>query len=431
MPRIRDLNDVVDWRLCVGCGACAYICPEARVHLEDVVNEGIRPRASCEQCGECRECLDVCPAVQSDYRHDMSSPAGRMLGSEWGPVLGLWEGHSRNPEVRFAGSSGGVITAIATYCVEVLGMHGVLHSAQDPDDPIRNRTRLSRTEAELLRATGSRYSPASVCDGLSLVEKAPTPCVIIGKPAEIAAVRNACRMRPGLEEKVGVALSFFCAGSPSTQGTVDLLGRLGVAPSSVSELRYRGCGWPGYFAPVKKGESQPCRTMSYRDSWACLQSYRPWSEHLWPDGIGELADITCGDPWYTEPDGENPGFSLVVARTEQGCRILRGAMAHGYLELTEAEAWKVERSQSGLLAKKGSVWGRRMALQLVGLPVTRLPGLSLWTQWKRLPVEEKLRSTFGTLRRIMTRRLTRRRRSPPDYDYARVPGTSLPVSAPP
>jgi hypothetical protein len=52
------------------------------------------------------------------------------------------------------------LTALGAYCVAALGMHGVLHIAQDPDDPIRNRTRLSRTREELLAATGSRYSPA-------------------------------------------------------------------------------------------------------------------------------------------------------------------------------------------------------------------------------------------------------------------------------
>jgi coenzyme F420 hydrogenase subunit beta len=91
--------------------------------------------------------------------------------------------------------------------------------------------------------------------------------------------------------------------------------------------------------------------MSYRESWGFLQSYRPWSVQMWPDGTGELADISCGDPWYEEPDGRNPGFSLVVARTERGKQMVESAMRDGYLELKPAEPWKLTKSQQGLLDK--------------------------------------------------------------------------------
>ena len=405
MIRIQKLSDVVDWRMCLGCGACAYACPENRVRLVDFPAEGIRPVVEDGDCGSCRKCLDVCPAVQSDFRNN--SPGGDVFTGQWGPVVAIWEGHATDPDVRFKGSSGGALTAIGAYCVEVLSMHGVLHIAQDPEDPIRNRTRLSCAREDLLAATGSRYSPASVCNGLGLVEKAPSACVVVGKPAEIAAVTNARKWSPELDRKVGVTLSFFCAESPSTRGTVSLLEKLGVDPSSVGDLRYRGNGWPGNFAPVKKGEVEPCRTMTYRESWAFLQAYRPWSVQLWPDGTGELADISCGDPWYVEPDGTNPGFSLVVARTARGREIVEGAMAKGYLTLTPAGNEKLVKSQAGLVAKKGAIWGRRMALRLLGLPVTRLEGLELRPSWKPLAFEEKLRATLGTLRRIVTRKLYR------------------------
>jgi len=423
--KLNSIQDVVDWRLCLGCGACAYICPQQKVSLVDFLNEGIRPVVEKRDCGSCRRCLDVCPAVQSDFTGPEvtgGSWTDLKFTKEWGPVTAMWEGHATDPEIRYQGSSGGALTAIAAYCLEVLGMHGLLHIAQDPADPVRNRTRLSRTRGELMAATGSRYSPASVCNGLGLVEGAPAPCAIIGKPSEIAAVCNARRMRPELDRKVGVTLSFFCAETPATRGTVALLEKLGLDPAAVADLRYRGRGWPGHFAPVMAGESEPRQKMTYRDSWAFLQSHRPWSVQMWPDGSGELADISCGDPWYEKPDGKNPGFSLVVARTERGREIIEGAMAAGYLTLTPAEHWKLSKSQAGLLEKKGSVWGRRLAMRGLGLPVTRFPGLDLGHCWRQLSLNSKLRSTAGTARRILSRRLRR----PLELD----PATGVPVSAP-
>lgn len=407
MPRIQKLTDVVDWRLCLGCGACAYICPQ-HVKLVDFLTEGIRPVVETADCGNCRECLDVCPAVQSDFRHDTPFATDDDFTKEWGPIAGVWEGHATDETVRYQGSSGGALTALAAYCIERHGMHGVLHIAQDPSDPVRNRTQLSRTRAQLLAAAGSRYSPASVCNGLGLVEQAPAPCAIIGKPSEISGVRNARALRPGLDRKVGVTMSFFCAESPSTRGTVALLEKLHVDPQSVHTLRYRGFGWPGHFAPIVAGKTEPDHKLTYSESWAFLQSFRPWSVQLWPDGSGELADISCGDPWYEAPDGKNPGFSLVIARTAVGREIIEGAIAAGYLSLKEAEKWKVAKSQSGLLAKKGAVWGRRLASRIAGLPVTRLPGLDLWHCWGPLRFKDKIRATAGTLRRIFGRKLRRR-----------------------
>lgn len=407
--KIRKLSDVVAWRMCLGCGACAYICPERKVSLVDFIDEGIRPVLSNEQCGDCTLCLQVCPAVQSDFSDTAKASAngGGDFARSWGPVLEIWEGHAADPGIRFKGSSGGVLTAIAAYCLERGGMRGVLQVGQDEANPVRNRTRLSRTRADLMAAVGSRYSPASVCDGLGQVEQGPGPCVVIGKPAEIAAVRNARKLRPALAENIGLTLSFFCAETPSTRGTLELLKKMGIEPANLGRLSYRGEGWPGHFAPVRQGQSEPSAKMTYRESWSFLQRYRPWSVQLWPDGTGELADITCGDPWYKEPDGKSPGSSLVVVRTERGQKIIREAIRAGYLELTPAEPWKLEKSQAGLISKKGAVWGRRLGLRLFRLPVSRLDGLDLWNIWRGLPPGDKLRSTLGTVRRVLERKLCR------------------------
>lgn len=422
----RTVQDVVDWRLCLGCGACATVCPQDRIALWDEVGEGIRPEVGAGDCGGCRACLDVCPAVKSEFPPASAVPSpvtgvDEAFVKEWGPITALWEGYATDETIRYQGSSGGVLTALGAYAIEVLGWPGVLHIAQDPEDPIRNRTVLSRDRAALMAGTGSRYAPASVANGLPLVEAQSGPCVIIGKPAEIAAVARARRQRPALDAKVGLTLSFFCAESPSTAGTVALLRRLDIDPAALSDLRYRGRGWPGHFAPTLKGEAGPRVRLTYQESWAFLQAHRPWAVHLWPDGSGELADVSCGDPWYEKPDGASPGFSLVVARTERGRAFVQGAVDAGYLSLTPAAPWKLARSQPGLLAKKGAVWGRRLALRALGLPVTELPGLDGRHCWKPLGMKEKLKATAGTLRRALGRGLWRRR--PPD------PGPRVAVKA--
>jgi coenzyme F420 hydrogenase subunit beta len=114
MSRINHAGQVAEWRLCLGCGACAYICPERKIRLVDFVEEGIRPVVEAAECGSCSECLKVCPGIENDHTEiRLRSGILPELSSGCGPVVELWEGHASDPEIRFAGSSGGIITALS------------------------------------------------------------------------------------------------------------------------------------------------------------------------------------------------------------------------------------------------------------------------------------------------------------------------------
>jgi coenzyme F420 hydrogenase subunit beta len=235
------------------------------------------------------------------------------------------------------------------------------------------------------------------------MENAPAPCVFIGKPCDVAGLRKAQVLRPELDKKVGVAIGIFCAGTPSTQGTLDLLRTHGIAPDSVEDIRYRGKGWPGKFSIKLTGEEQPREVMTYMDSWSFMQKYRPYRCYLCPDGTSEFADISCGDPWYREIREDEHGFSLVLVRTEKGRDILRGAIEAGYVTLKRASPGILEGSQRGLLEKRGAIWGRLLAMKSFGIPTPRLEGFSLFKNWLRLSFKDKARSIFGTVRRVVQR----------------------------
>jgi coenzyme F420 hydrogenase subunit beta len=405
---IKTVADVARWRMCLGCGACVYVCPEKSITLTDFIEEGIRPVIQSDACGSCTACLDVCPGYENDHSEINRRPSIiPELRESCGPVLEIWEGHAADDEIRYAGSSGGLITALALFCLEKEAMHGVLHIGTDPDNPLRNKTRMSRSRQELLSKTGSRYAPASACDRLDLIEGAPAPCVFIGQPSEVTALAKTERIRPELKQNVGLKISFFCAGSPSTEGTVELLKSMRIDPEQVQELRYRGKGWPGHFAVTLEGLAAPVSQMTYKESWSFLQKYRPYSTHLCPDGTGEDADISCGDPWYREVQPGEAGSSLVVVRTERGREIIRKAIDAGYVALERADPQKLVHSQRNLLTKRGAIWGRQLAFRMFRLPTTRLKGFSLFKNWWQLPWNDKLRSTFGTARRIWTRGYSR------------------------
>lgn len=403
--KIRTINDIVAWRLCVGCGACSYICKNKYIELRNVPHQGIRPVMLSDQCGTCSDCLQVCPGYSVEELSNASSFDSTSCSSEtgWGPVLEIWEGYATDPEIRYSGSSGGAATAIALYCLEKKNMHGVLHIGSSKDHPLKNDVFISRSRTDLLSRNGSRYAPASPCFSLSKIASSTSPCVFIGKPCDVAGMKNACKLRSDLKDKHGLSIGIFCAGTPSSQGTMDLLKTMHLEPSLVQDIRYRGKGWPGMFTIQMKGSVQSVQK-TYMEAWSFLQKYRPFRCYLCPDGTSAYADISCGDPWYRTIQENDKGYSLVIVRTEKGQEILQGAITAGYLILERTNIQKLIDSQTGLLRKRKEIWGRMLMLKLFGLPVPQYPGFRLSEQWWSLPIKDKTRSILGTARRIIQRK---------------------------
>ncbi|MBD3242859.1 MAG: 4Fe-4S dicluster domain-containing protein [Chitinivibrionales bacterium] len=403
--RIRNVADVAAWRLCLGCGACSCVCPHGAVTLVDVLNEGIRPIVDPSRCQRCGTCLQVCPGCETTHEQsDWPRQTIAHLQRSWGPILDIWEGHAADHALRYAGSSGGAASALAAYCLARGGMTGVVHTGPATGRPWKNATGVSRDRQQLLLRSASRYAPASPCDALRWATGRRERMVFIGKPCDVAAARRAARVDPQVERTFGCLISIFCAGTPGTVGTIKLLDRIGILTHHIEELRFRGRGWPGMMAVRLKATKVLEDKMTYADSWSFLQRYRPYRCHLCPDGTGEFADIACGDPWYREIQPNEPGMSLVIARTERGRRIVEGAIAQGFLVAERADPQLLPASQPNLFSKRSALWGRAAAFRLLGLPYPRLHGFSLFANWVGAPTREKLRSVFGTIHRIRTRR---------------------------
>lgn len=405
--RIRKwkLSDVPRRRMCIGCGACVYVCPSYTVALRDVVGSGLRPFFKVE-CGDSEQHIKICPGV---HAKDILAEVIEAPLMQNDPFLGFymehWEGWAADPVIRLMGSSGGLLTALALYCLEAGGMGGVLHSGMDQEEPWRNRTFLSRSREEILKHAGSRYSPASPCDGLKMMNAVAQPCAFIGKPADVTAVQLLRKVSPEVDRSLGVVMSFFCAGTPSTQGTIDLLRNFGIEPGKLASLRYRGNGWPGGFEAITEDGRRVF--MPYEIAWSRLSHYKPLRENLDPDGFGRNADISCGDAWHIEDREGNPGVSVVVVRTELGRRILHGAEREGYVVLRPTKLEQILMGQASLVNKQREIYGRILALRLFGIPHPNFPGFALKEIWGGLPFRRRVRVFLGTVRRIVSRKLWR------------------------
>jgi coenzyme F420 hydrogenase subunit beta len=412
--KMNTVIDVASWQLCCGCGACAGVYPEV-IEMIDTLDYGRNPRIRTEvRSSVSEEAMRVCPGASLSR---IAMPDGQIGSSRfydlWGPVLGVWEGHATDQQIRFKGSSGGAATIIALYAMEKKQMAGTLHISSRQDIPFLNQTVYSHNREQLLTRAGSRYAPASPCDGFKMIEDASGPSVFIGKPCDVAAARKVMAMHSQLARKISLTIAFFCAGTPSYRGTLQMLKKMGVKDmASIRSLRYRGQGWPGN-ATVQYQEAGQAKTseLTYEQSWGgILQKYRQWRCYICPDHIGEYADIAVADAWHRLVADHQPGRSVIIARTAYGKEMIQQAIRDNYLE-AEAVSHEIlplcRPDQGGY---QGRLWARIQTLKVMRIPSPDYHGYNLLRLWRsELSIREKIQSVLSTVKRIFVKKLYKNR----------------------
>lgn len=402
MQTTHELDRIIRGRMCSGCGACAFVGAAHGVTMIDVRSVGRRPSWGEDLPGTVKDAMvAACPGIAIEAPA-ASLPRPRDAAElVVGPTVAIWEGWATDPDVRRAASSGGAVSALAAYAVERLGMALVVHTGVDPTLPWSNRTTTSTGMDGLIAHAGSRYAPSSPVEALEIIEASDRPCVFIGKPCDAAAVAKLRAVRPALDRNLGLVLSFFCAGTPSTSATLNLVASLGFdAPDQIEAITYRGAGWPGRFLVSDKRGRQA--SLSYEESWSSLASrQRQLRCQLCPDGLGELADVTGGDAWHRKDEGTD-GISVILARTERGRRVVDGAIRNGYLTATTSDAASVVRGQ-GLVRRRRLVLARLLGLRAFGRLTPRFRGFHLVAAARQEGPATFLREFAGMVKRVWTR----------------------------
>ena len=211
----RAIEKVVRRQNCSGCGACAWLDSGLSMELDE---SGFRrpvrrDPTSTPKDHATRLFEQVCPG----RRVGSPRPAGATIHPTLGPVLGAWEAWAADPAIRFQGSSGGVLSALAAWLTESGQLSSIVGAAADQDAPRRTVQRVDHRPGTALAAAGSRYGgrgpgrrPPRCSPGTGLV----------GKPCEASAARGLLIAGSSSStEDQPVLLSFFCAGTPSQLAT--------------------------------------------------------------------------------------------------------------------------------------------------------------------------------------------------------------------
>lgn len=404
LPASPALRRVFKGSLCSGCGGCAMVAPD-KITMELSAPGYLRPlQAAPLTPSEETMITGICPGLGQTV-----IPGDRTDDVLWGPYKTMTVGWATAPDLRYAASSGGALSAVLVHLLDSGQVDGVVQIRASETNPVANESVVSRSAAEIQAAAGSRYAPSAPLSITAPLVNDGGKYAFVGKPCDVAAMRALQERDPEVAKAFPVLVSFFCGGIPSQAGADMVVKALGVDADDLASFRYRGNGWPGKATATRRDGSQS--QMTYAESWGNVLSHHVQHRcKICPDGSGKAADIVCADAWEVDDKGyplfeEEDGISLIVARTDLGDAIISDTVAAEKLEMRPFDMTDLPVIQKGQFWRRRVILPRVLALRLMGKPAPKFKGLNLWGVQKFSSPVLFGRNFIGMIRRIVKKRM--------------------------
>ena len=381
---------------CIGCGLCASVLGKDKCNMklgEDGFYHPITKGRISKN--ESRMVSRLCPGIHVE---------GNQQSGVWGSMNSIEEAWSADTTIRHKAASGGVVTSLLLYLLESGTVDAVLQVGVADESYLYNKLKISRTREDIVSNAQSRYAPALVFNDIKeILNSSDDKHAFVGKPCDIAAMKNLLAEFPQYACKIKAFISIFCAGMPSYNASIKTWQMSGRTDEPVS-LKYRGDGWPGNFRAIWNDGID--FQLSYNDSWGkVLGRQIGFRCKICPDGIGMLADVAVGDSWSTKngyPDfTESDGRCFVMVRTNNGTKIMAQAEQKGYIVRNPLDINKIAEMQAYQYNRRKLEGWRLVPVQLFSGFMLRFNGLHIFRQASSAKLTTGIKQMLGTTKRMI------------------------------
>ena len=366
------LSFVIKNGLCTGCGTCAGVCPANAINMKKDEKQAIYlPQIDYQKCINCGICAKSCPGYEVDFKKLNleifgKSPPPNVEGQLLGNYLRCYVGYSTDKEVRYSSASGGLVTQLLLFMLDEEIIDGALVTRMKSSNPLETESVIARTRKEIIDASGSKYCPVSANVALKHILHNEGKYAVVGLPCHIQGIRKAEQTIGRLRKRIVLHMGIFCSHTDTFLETEYLLHRFKIKNSDVSEIAYRGKGWPGMLTIKSKTGKEINIPFN---SWIKAHAYCMFTPSrclLCCDHSAELSDLSFADAWLPEFEEDKIGTSLIVSRTEVGEEILQKAVASKKIEIREIDWLKIAQSQKMMRFKKNGLAVRFLFFKAMG-----------------------------------------------------------------
>jgi len=326
------LADVLHAGRCVGCGACINICP----YFKTYKGKTAMLFACSSETGRCHA---FCPKTEVDL--DALSQIWRNQPYPEAPLGTYQEILMARAGVRVgdgAFQDGGTVSALMMYALDSSVIDAAALTGREGLVPAPG---LALRADEVKAYAASKYTAAPTLAALNEgANRGFRQMGVVGTPCQITAVAQMRSNPLGREDfidPVALSVGLFCTWSLDTRGLLALIEKL--APGE----NVRKMAIPPPPAGILVVETDARRLEISLDE----------IRHLVPEGCGICPDMTAewADLSVGAMEGA-PDWNTLIIRSEFGDRLVKKAIAAGFLETAEFPAESRAHLETAALAKK-------------------------------------------------------------------------------
>lgn len=177
----KQTIEALDPDYCVGCGACANVCPKGAISMTQNDEGFLSPVVDHEKCISCKLCKNICPPMNQTANKE---------NSQQPECYAVWA----EDELRMKSSSGGMFTVLAEHILDKGGY--VCGAEYDKENSFYIRHRVISDKAELDALRGSKYVQSDTGYTFREIKKLlddNSSVLFCGTPCQVAGLKNFLR----------------------------------------------------------------------------------------------------------------------------------------------------------------------------------------------------------------------------------------------